>query len=163
MGFIDVLNSVLEEKKSSVANLPKLIEEAKEAIRTAGFNDVRENYDLKLARERRMLYSKKLKTDSNWVMECEDYLSKYSDDSSDNSKPETITIGTEIGVTVTDPSGVEINQTLYIVPKAISHSPRGLLSDTCAAGKALMGRRAGDIVDVVVGVSTVKYRINSIS
>lgn len=161
--FRDLLESILEEKRASIKKLPAQIEKAKEDLKVAqSFGDARENYDLKLAKERRLTLSKKLRTDTNWVTECERYLEKYMDDTGDTGSNETITIGTRIAVTITDKYGSVFDDILYIVPKDISFSSRGLISDTCPAGKALMGKRAGDVVNVIVGTDSIKYKINSI-
>ena len=81
----------------------------------------------------------------------------------DELSNEQIHIGSTVEVEIAMPNGVKAKKEYKIVGSNEASPMEGRISDESAVGKALLGRKQGEIVDVEVPAGVMKYEILSIS
>lgn len=124
----------LEDRRINI--MPGLIEEVK---RTRAFGDLSENYEYKTAKQALNKNKGRIRYLENMIKTAK----IISDDSSSD------TIGLYDKVTVYMPEDDE-EQIVQIVTTVRADPMNGLMSRESPFGKAVLGRKAGDIVKVIV-------------
>ena len=81
----------------------------------------------------------------------------------DDISSEHIHIGSKLKVKINMPSGAQSEREYRIVGSNETNPLEGRISDESAVGKALIGHKVGDVVDVEVPAGMVKYEVLSIS
>ena len=81
----------------------------------------------------------------------------------DEISNEQVHIGSTVEVEIAMPNGVKAKKEYKIVGSNEASPLEGRISDESAVGKALLGRKQGEIVDVEVPAGVMKYEIVSIS
>ena len=81
----------------------------------------------------------------------------------DELSNEQIHIGSTVEVEIAMPNGVKTKKEYKIVGSNEASPMEGRISDESAVGKALLGRKQGEIVNVEVPAGVMKYEILSIS
>ena len=81
----------------------------------------------------------------------------------DELSNEQIHIGSTVEVEIAMPNGVKTKKEYKIVGSNEAAPMEGRISDESAVGKALLGRKQGEIVNVEVPAGVMKYEILSIS
>ena len=135
----------LEQRKSERGML------AAEIKRAAADKDVRENAPLEAARERHGLNESRIRTIEATLKDA-----RVSDDSRQNGN--TVAMGARVALK--DSRG----EKTYTVVSAMEASPaEGKISDVSPLGKAIMGKAAGQSVEVKTPRGTTQYRIVKVS
>ncbi len=75
----------------------------------------------------------------------------------------TVNVGSTIVVSTTDRNGNEIEKTFKMVGSNEADPMNNKISDESAVGKALFGKKEGEIAEVETPIGIMKYTIKSIS
>ena len=138
----------LEELKTVKRN------EISEKIRVArGFGDLSENSEYDEAKNEQALVEAR-------INQLEIQLKTAQVLKVDNISTDTVSVGTK--VTIYDME-FEEETTCRIVSPIEANSSMDTITDESPVGKALLGHKAGDVVDVHVNGNVIQYKILSIS
>ena len=147
-------NDGLKRLQDELENLKTVRrQENKEAIKRArSFGDLSENSEYDEAKEEQAAIEQR-------ITEIEAMLVNVKiidDDTVDNS---TVSVGSTVSIKDVVTGDVDV---YAIVGSTESNPEEGKISDECPVGKALLGKKAGDVVPVEIPDGVINYEILSI-
>jgi len=142
-----------DDVKTELASLEIKLAPAIEEVRWAAADkDVRENAPLEAAREHHGQLMGRIK-------ELEEILKSAV--IIDGQQKKTFTLGIGDSVVLQDLSSKEELRYTIVSPREVDPT-RGKISNVSPVGKAIMGRREGDTVEVIIPAGKIRYKIKQV-
>lgn len=129
-------------------------QEIAEKIETArAFGDLSENSEYDEAKNEQAVVEGR-------IAELEEQLKHVRVLDENELSSEIVHVGSRVEIKL---KGSKTTQKYKIVGPTESDPANGNISDDCPVGKALLGHRVGDMVEIVIPTGTVEYKVVSIS
>ena len=147
-------NDGLKRLQDELENLKTVRrQENKEAIKRArSFGDLSENSEYDEAKEEQAAIEQRISEIESMLVN----VKIIDDDLSDNS---AVTVGSTVRIKDTETGDEDI---YAIVGSTESNPEEGKISDECPVGKALLGKKVGDVVPVEVPDGVINYEVMAI-